>query len=362
MNNILLVHSSFPHQGNNYGGAKKMITWLGNNLSKNNFNVTFCSIYDKERPDSFVPAVNSIELGISKSNSFIQRNLIFFIAFYKKIKNIFNQEQYDCVISFGETSYFILLLLKRFYGYKLIVSERLDPNYNNNFFDKLRRYCYKYADFLVCQSEGAKNSFSKQIQKRCIVISNPISIPAVEWIKEKANKTIATSGRLYLTQKRQDVLIEAFAIFHKSHPNYKLHIYGDGQDLFIIKRMITELSLDNHVILWGRVENVIERLINDGLFVMTSDYEGVPNALLEAMSIGMPCISTKCSPGGVEMVIENNKNGLLTECGDVIELADKMNHIANNPDVAFTLGNEARSSMNNYSPQKIIKQWIEIIK
>ena len=166
---------------------------------------------------------------------------------------------------------------------------------------------------------------------------------------------------MYIKQKRQDILLEAFSIVHKKYPEYKLHIYGDGPDYKLLKAYINKLGLDSSVTLFGCVKCVQQKLKDDGVFVLTSDYEGVPNALLEAMAIGMPCISTKCSPGGAEMLIQNNKNGYLIECGNINDIADCISSFIDNKELAQALGKEARISIRKFDPQIIINNWIEIL-
>lgn len=339
-----------------------MITWLGNSLASEGLDITFCSCYGSERADSFSPVAKSVALNIPNHSNFIIRNYRFFKCCYQKLKDIFEEKKYDYVVSFGETSYFVLLALRKKYGYKIVVSERLDPNISNGFFDTMRRKCYRYTDLLVCQSEGAKNCFNERIQKKTVVITNPISLPKERWQRELVGKTIATSGRLTIGQKRQDVLIKAFAMFHVSYPDYILNIYGDGPDKQKLESLSEENDIKDYIKFMGSVKDVQKRLLSDEVFVLTSDYEGVPNALLEAMALGMPVISTKCSPGGAEMLIDNENNGLLVECGDAEGLSKAMEKMVNNKEAADVMAVNARLSVMKYDPQSIIKQWLHIMK
>lgn len=361
MKKILLVHSSFPHQGKNYGGAKKMITWLGNTLSNEGFEVTFCSCYDVERPDSFLPSTKTLLLKIPYHSNYIFRNFYLFWYSYRSLKDFFQTEKVDCVISFGDLSFFVLLVLRKRFGYKVVVSERLDPKFSSGFMDIFRRWCFRYSDVLVCQSEGAKECFNSILQEKIVVIPNPITLPDYHWCQEKTEKTIATAGRLTIIQKRQDVLIKAFSIFHSNHSDYLLKIYGDGPDMQKLKKLTEDLCIDDYVRFIGRVKDVQQYLLNDGVFVLTSDFEGVPNALLEAMALGMPVISTKCSPGGAEMLIKNKENGLLVECGDAEDVANAMSFMVENKDLCVEFAKNARSSVKRYNPHKIIMEWEQLL-
>lgn len=362
MKKVLLVHSEFPHKGKNYGGAKKMITWLGNALAEKSFDVTFCSVYGNERADSFDERTSSIELNLSYSESFFTRNVLFFFSFTKAIKKYLKSNSYDVVISFGETSYFVLLLFKYFYKYKLVVSERLDPNNDGAVFNRFRRFLYRYVDILVCQTVGAKCCFSKKAQEHAVVIPNPVNIPVEIWSYDKNIHSICTSGRLDLNQKRQDVLLKGFAKFLSNHKDYTLNIYGGGPDDNKLKDLSINLGISNNVNFWGHTRDINQHLKKNTIFVLSSDFEGIPNALLEAMALGMPVISTKCSPGGAELLIKNKENGLLIDCGDSEALAEALDLYASDINTAIFYANNARKSMEAYDPNIIIKMWTEVLE
>ena len=98
------------------------------------------------------------------------------------------------------------------------------------------------------------------------------------------------------------------------------------------------------------------------MFVMTSDYEGIPNALAEAMSLGLPCISTDCSPGGAALLMENGKNGLLVPVGDSDKLAEAMREYMDDPEFAEQMGRNAINIADTFSQEKILDQWISFIE
>ena len=174
---------------------------------------------------------------------------------------------------------------------------------------------------------------------------------------------MSTLGRLDIFQKRQDVLIKAFYLFHNNHPDYKLEIWGDGaqQDEEKIKRLISSLKLDNYVIMKGVTNTPSKSIMDSRFFVLSSDFEGIPNALIEAMSLGLPCISTKCSPGGAELLITNSRNGLLVPCGDYRALSDKMCWMVEHPIDSDNMGKEARKISEKFSDEIISKMWFDYL-
>lgn len=187
----------------------------------------------------------------------------------------------------------------------LIYSERNDPNrVNQRKVDKIYRKIVEHrADEFVFQTTGAQKCYPKKVQKRSVVILNPLDVtgfPTHDFTVEK--KEIVTVGRLE-PQKNQKLLINAFSELAKDFPDYTLIIYGEGSLRNELENYIISKGLQSKVVLPGVKNNIQEYIKDASLFVLSSDYEGIPNALIEAMAIGLPCVSTDCSPGGARELI-----------------------------------------------------------
>ncbi len=360
---ILIVSSKFSYGKGNYGGVNKMLLWLGNTLAEDPYySITFCTIYDKERSERISPIAKSVELNVQYHQSFVKRNLHFFTCAATRIKKVLKNGNYDYVVSFDGMAFYPLLYYRKRFKYTFVVSERADPNYDHSFFSSLKRKLYKNVGVLVCQTDGAKNCFSDKIQLKTIVIPNPVSIPETKWNRAYTRHSIACVGRLHVWQKRQDTLIKAFKSFSKTYPDYILNLYGSGPDEKKLKLMVKVNGIEDKVIFHGETNNVQEKLLNDEIFTLTSDFEGIPNALLEAMALGMPVISTKCSPGGAELLINDHKNGLLVDCNDVYSLSKALCEMVADKEKAELYGVAARESVRRFSPDIIIKKWKEVFR
>lgn len=360
MARILIAESRLSSGKYTYAGKEKMVQWLGNGLAELNHEVTFCTSYDSLKSPKMSEKVSFIPLKMHYYSSFLKRNFTFFTIYPFKIAKILHRNRFDYVVSFGDTSYFILLLLKRFFAYKLIVSERGDPYYNISILDKIRRSLYRKADYLVFQTKGAQSFFGSKVINKSVVIPNPISIPSEKWTLSGAMNSIASVGRIDFLQKRQDLLCKAFAEVLKKHPLWKLNIYGSGKDMEELKSLIKNLGIEDEVVLHGAVNNINEALLTNKVFVLSSDFEGIPNSLLEAMALGMPVISTDCSPGGAAMLIQTNTNGILVDRGDIKGLSSSICKLIDQPDIAVEMGRKARACMSQYSEAKIINEWNRI--
>jgi len=157
-------------------------------------------------------------------------------------------------------------------------------------------------------------------------------------------------------------LIDAFAKIAKIHPDYKLNIYGEGDLRDSLEKNIKSLNLEKKVFLKGTVNNLKDKIYTVSLFILSSNYEGMPNSLMEAMSLGLPVISTDCPCGGPKFLIENNINGVLVPVGDKKKLEKAMNRLLSNPNIANELGKNANNICSFLEPNKIYKKWEEYIE
>ena len=178
---------------------------------------------------------------------------------------------------------------------KIIVSERNDPrNFQGKTITKLvSRYLMSKADGFVFQTNDACD-FYKKYKDRSVVIPNPVAdVPVIleRLPNEQRDKVIVTAGRL-VPQKNHEMLIKAFGKIAYRFPEYKLIIYGEGELKEKLQLLSRDLSMGDRVVFPGSVNDLHEKIKNAELFVLSSDFEGMPNALMEAMAMGITCIST----------------------------------------------------------------------
>ena len=183
-----------------------------------------------------------------------------------------------------------------------------------------------------------------------------------ETVLDKEEMKIVSVGRLSITQKRQDVLLKALSELRKNNISFIAYIYGAGEDEDKVKKMVRDYSLEKNVLLMGQQDNVLLKIFDSNCFVLTSDFEGIPNALMEAMSIGIPCISTDCSPGGARLLITDGENGFIVDRGDYLKIAERIMWIGSHKRESEIIGNNATAITKKFSEEKIMDLWENGIK
>ena len=352
MSKILILSDSF----NGYG-AEKMLVWVGRKLISFGHKVSFCAICDSIRNEKLNLATPFYNLGLDR-----KYNLRYYMTAVFTVVNLYKKNKFDYIITFHTNPYLVALLGKVCCGYKLVHSERDNPYNRDTVLSKFKMSLYQFANKVVFQTEGAKNYFGSWTNKRSVIIPNPIEIPTESWSYENSNKTIVCVGRLNIRYKCQDLLLCAFTKVLEQIKDYNLLFYGDGNDYERLVTMAKEKHIESNVIFTGKIDNVEKHLISDGIFVLASDSEGIPNALMEAMALGMPVISTDCEPGGARVLIDSNKNGIIIPRRDPDAMAEALLFLINNPEQQIQIGKAARESMRRFSPNIIGSQWNSIFE
>lgn len=229
---------------------------------------------------------------------------------------------------------------------------------------KLRDWIAKKSDAIMIQNEEQGNYFSLEREEKIFTVSNPIQKKFMENGKDVYSeeiKKVISVGRLE-PQKNHRLLISAFAKAYADEPQIKLYIYGDGREENSLRGFIEELGLQEKVYLMGRATNMLQVLKEADLFVMTSDYEGMPNALMEAMVVGVPCISTDCKTGPKTLIKEQD-NGILVPIRDEERLIEALEWAIDNPDLMNKMGMCARKYMcDNFTEEKSLSAVIRMLE
>lgn len=246
---------------------------------------------------------------------------------------------------------------------KLVVAERNDPMYLKGgiIMRFARNLLYRRADGLLAQTEYSKSCYSGTLNRICTVIPNPV-IMNPEHVgsaldTDKKNKIVSV-GRLD-PQKDQATLITAFSLFLKKHPDWTLEIYGEGPLRQELESQVRRLSLEGKVLLPGTSSHVWDCIRSARIFVLSSIAEGMSNALIEAMCLGLPVISTNVAGSGD--LIKNGNSGFIVGSGDYEAIAGRMALLADNQQLAYNMGEQASAIYEKLNLDIISQRWSQYL-
>ncbi|HQS83371.1 MAG: hypothetical protein B7Y25_00190 [Alphaproteobacteria bacterium 16-39-46] len=346
------------------GGAERVISNLANAWVEEGHRITLITLeHPSQKP--FYPLNSKIKL--------IQLNPLStkppsWIGHLKNVatrlfslRKTLKTENPDLILSFIDQMNVLTLLLTRGLKIPVIVSERIDPAFHPLpiIYKMLRRLTYPWASQIVVQTESAANYFSKELQKKISIIPNSVPVPKQQLSTYKKIKSIVSIGRLS-PQKDYPTLLKAFKVLTINYPFLKLTIYGEGKERASLERYIQVLGLTDSVKLPGTVSNIEDVLLKADLFVFPSLFEGFPNALCEAMSIGLPVVVSNCS--GNRDIVREGLDGLLFPVGDYRGLMFQIEVLLLNPAKAQGIGREARTISQRFSEQRILALWKNLME
>lgn len=333
------------------GGAERVISVLSNNLCQNFDNVEIICLRKKMVFYDINPEIKIVFADEYSSN---------WISKLFWLRNYIKKE--DVTIAFMIRVYCVVLLslfgLKR----KIITSERNDPRFVPLKWKILRSLLLFTTTKHVVQTEKIKSYFPRRFQNKIIVINNPINIKQCgdkDWNSERTS--ILSIARLD-KQKNIPMMLKAFLKFHEEYPMYILNIWGnrgyDEQNDEITK-FIQQNNASQFIKLNGRCNDVAKEYDKAYMFLVTSNFEGFSNSMMEAVCSGVPTISTRVS--GATELIKNEKNGLLIDFNDSEQLYKKMVYLIENPGIAKSLSLEGKKTRKYFEESVICKKWFDLI-
>lgn len=277
----------------------------------------------------------------------------------RHLRKIIRKEQPDMVLSFLGRPNKRMLLSTMGMKVKKVVSVRNDPyrEYGRGFFSmQFARQLFKLADGCVFQTNEAAEYFPKSVKRKSTIILNPVGEKFYSVKRSETPKNIITVGRME-PQKNHKLLIEAFSKIACEFKKDNLIIYGEGPLRRELESYIENLGLKERIKLPGNVSNVEEVLAQAKIFVLPSDYEGMPNALMEAMAVGVPCISTDCPCGGPRMLISSEQEGRLVPCDSVNEMTKCIRELLLDANLRSQMTTAERRKAELFAADHIYKQW-----
>ena len=337
-----------------YGGAGKMMKYVANICADHFDDISLLALYEKERSRSLSSKVKFYSLEESQTGGILWRYRLI-----KKIRNAIETIQPKVVCTFVSDICFSVRLATLGVKTTIVSAERGDPFTLPYAWKLLVGWTYRNSDYCFFQLSQARDFFGKKVAEKSFVIPNVfVQEDGLTPYWGKRKNTIVGAGR-FVEEKRFEVLIEAFSRVSRVHPEFRLILYGEGKFLEKYKLLAEKLGISELIDFPGYVKGVARAIREDGIFVLPSRYEGIPNTLIEALSIGIPCVSTDCTPGGPFFLTKEGKNGILVPVDDVGAMEEAILKVIENDKISRTLSEKGPEIIEELKPSVIDKQWIE---
>lgn len=335
------------------GGAERVISVLANEFINRDISIKILMTAGSDMAYKLDDRIEVMQIGGRTGGNIWKR-----VERIIRMRKVFRKNRDYMLIVFEPATAFYTSLARIGLNMKMISSERNDPDFFPN--KKIREYAYLHSDKIVFQTQEAMLYFRGDIQKKGTVIPNPITENLPEVYTGKRKHTVVAAGRLE-EQKNHVSLFYAFKDFAEKYPDYILHLYGEGSLEQELRDLAEKLGIKGKVVFEGFHENILYEIRDAGMYVLSSNYEGISNSLLEAMGMGMPVVSTDCPCGGSRMCIEDGKNGLLVPVGNADALSAAMKKIAGAEEFAASMGKAAAEVRDRFSLQSIEKKWLDLL-
>ncbi len=359
------------------GGAERVLLNIVRNIDRRRFIPVLYLLSKKGSLLPLVPADTSI---ISLSDVHVPEYFGFWFFFlFKRLREQIGSVHPHILLSFMWYPNALAIILKKLMRgkCKIIVSERTSTSIYAGekaeaWRNRIIRFLYPHADGIITPSSGiANNLISKSIQRKKIyVVHNPVDIDMVRqkaleqldhpWYAPGAGNIITAIGRLG-SEKGFDCLVKAVGILTKASAGCKLVIVGEGQERLNLEKLITALQLEDRVQLVGFQQNPYKYLSLSTVFVLSSRYEGFPNVLLEALSLGIPSVATRCLTGPDE-IITDGVNGILVAPDDEKALADGIGMLLKDEELRRKLSLAGKARSEDFRVNTIVKQFEKAIE
>lgn len=329
------------------GGAERVISILSNSFIAKEHYVSILMI-GRDASDTFYKLNSKINL------LYLSKEKLGFFKKTKLIKETILGDKPDVVISFLSYVCIYTWWALRHTKIPYIVSERNDPNHRGRLKQRLLNKSFKKAKGCVFQTEDALNWYSKVSKDKSVIIHNPVSLDYCPDKIPEVKKQILYVGRLN-EQKNCSMLIEAFKLFEQKHPGYIFKMYGNGPLESELKKQVAENHLEDKVFIAPSSKTWQKGECGSSMFVLGSKFEGMPNVLAEALSLGIPSVSTDCTIGGPKELKRIFPELLvLSKSDSVLDFALAMEE-------AINISRSISRIPNKLTDEYITHQWLSFI-
>lgn len=344
------------------GGAERVMANIAKVLVEAGVKVTLVTQYKNKEEYALPEGLERIYSEITPEETPGSR-IGNFIARYKKLRRIFKELNPDLVLTFIGKNNLMSIAATLFTQIPVVVSVRGEPKseYYNKAMRLSAQLLFPFADGIVFQTEGARDYFSKAAARKSVILKNPLNPSFMKpRYEETRDGRIVSVGRL-VDNKNHKMMMLAFAGIAKEFPDTKLVFYGEGNCRKELEELAEKLDLADRVELPGVTNKVADQIYTASAFLLASGHEGMPNALIEAMCMGIPSISTDCPCGGPRELIRHGENGFLVPVGDIKAMENCLRTLFSDELLQEQISIQSAEMMKEFEPQKVNKEWYDYL-
>lgn len=345
-----------------WGGAERVLSILANywaNLP--NHRVTLVTYDQKEPFYTLDEKVRRITIPLGQESASTLQGFILTAKRVQALRKLLKKHRPSAVVSFMHLNNIRTLLAAKGLGIPVLISERSNPFVDTipGFWNRLRTLTYPWASTIILQTEASREFFPAALHPRCTVIPNPIDAPKVrrEGPRGDGEKVLISMGRL-VDAKGFDWLLTSFAKISDKVPGWKLRILGEGDLRAPLEQQRKELGLEDRVELPGQITDTQAELAKADLYVLSSRYEGFPNALAEAMAVGLPAVAFDCKYGPRD-VIRPDVDGVLVPAENLDELSAALLDLMTDDAKRERLAQSAAELTERFGTEKVMNRFTE---
>jgi GalNAc-alpha-(1->4)-GalNAc-alpha-(1->3)-diNAcBac-PP-undecaprenol alpha-1,4-N-acetyl-D-galactosaminyltransferase len=341
------------------GGAQRVLTTLANEWCLRGLKITLISLSEPET-DFFTlaPGISRLSVGGTGSSRSIVHSVLANIQRLTRLRRLVRETGAPTVISFVGTMNILVIIATRGLGLNVIISERNDPTRQHlpPFWQILRRLTYGLADTVTANSQVALIYLEKYVSRHKLAfVPNPVTHAPTD-TDELPRQPIILMVARFNRQKAHDIMLEAFSLISKEVPDWQLELIGTGELEQDLRQQAEQLGISSRVVWTGQVSDTFAHYRRASIFALPSRYEGTPNALMEAMSTGLPSITTDTSPGAL-VFVDDGVTGLVIPSEDPRALADALRKLIDNQELRDRLGEAGSKRLSEFKLENVMEIW-----
>lgn len=341
------------------GGAERVVVNLAEHLKSCGYQVT---IVIKEEVSVEYPVPEGVERVVADitGNEITRSRILNFCRRVLKLRKIWKKEKPDLIVSFIKKNNLMAIVSSR--GLKIpVLVTIVSASFREypGIFKPIANLLFPLADGVIAQTPEERDYFRNRVRKKIVILPNAMHPDFIGPIYQGArDDEIVAVGRID-ENKNQKMLVEAFEPIADKYPDTRVIFYGDGDDREKLQKLIREKHLDKQVMLAGHQTNIKSKIEKARLFVLTSRVEGIPNAMMEAMALGLVPISTDFGGGGAKQLIHDGEDGFLIPVDDAAALTQKLELLLSDRALEERIRQKAVQIQDRLNPDVVNRQWRE---